>query len=144
MRSIRAFAVTFALVLIASLALGAATGNLKLDVLGDKGAGAKNPAHLIGADGKEAGQVIAGATVAMPPGEYKLVMPIVGGQIVKDGIRIEAGRTHTLLIENVASLRVTVKDKTGAHPRFGVTVTRTGLLHANVASFLSGATYLFA
>jgi hypothetical protein len=41
-------------------------------------------------------------------------MPIVGGQIVKDGIRVEAGRTHTVLIENVASLRVSVKDKTGA------------------------------
>ena len=53
MRSIRAFAVTFAFLLIASLALGADTGNLKLDVLGKDGAGAKNPAHLLAADGKE-------------------------------------------------------------------------------------------
>ena len=43
------------LLLIASLAVGADTGNLKLDVLGKDGAGAKNPAHLMGADGKEVG-----------------------------------------------------------------------------------------
>lgn len=144
MRSIRALVFTFALFFFAALAVGGATGNLKLDVLGDKGAGAKNPAHLIGADGKEVGQVVAGATVALPPGEYKLVLPIVGGQIVKDGVRIEAGRTHTVLIENVASLKVSVKDKTGAEPGFGVTVTSTDLPHAKVASFISGDTYLFA
>src|ERR1700722_13060013 len=101
MRSIRSFAIAFAFLLIASLGLGAATGELKLDVLGKDGAGAKNPAHLIASDGKEVGQVVAGATAALPPGEYKLVMPIVGGQIVKEGIRVEAGRTHTVLIENI-------------------------------------------
>ncbi len=130
MRSIRAFAVILALLSIAPIALCAATGNLKLDVLGDKGAGAKNPAHLIAADGKEAGQVIAGAMIALPPGEYKLVMPIIGGQIVKEGIRIEAGRTHTVMVENVASLRVSVKDKTARwtcmsmRPRKATTGTR--------------------
>jgi hypothetical protein len=144
MRSIRSLTLTYALLLIASVAVSGANGNLKLDVLGDKGAGAKNPAHLIGADGKEVGQVVAGATVALPAGEYKLVMPIVGGQIIKEGIRVEAGRTHTVLIENVASLRVSVKDKTGAEPGFAVTVTSTDLPHTKVASFLSGDTYLFA
>jgi hypothetical protein len=144
MRSIPALAITFALLSLASLALAEATGNLKLDVLGDKGAGAKNAAHLISANGKEAGQVVAGSTIALPPGEYKLVLPIVGGQIDKDGIRIEAGRTHTVLIEDVATLRVTVKDKTGADPGFGVTVTASDPPHAKVASFLSGDTYLFA
>ena len=89
----------------------ATTGNLKLDVLGDNGAGAKNAAHVIGADGKEVGQVIAGTTVALPPGDYKLVLPIVGGTITKDDVRIEAGRTHTVLITNVAALQVIVKDK---------------------------------
>ncbi len=144
MRSIPALAITFALLSIASLALAEATGNLKLDVLGDKGAGAKNAAHLIAANGKEAGQVIAGSSVALPPGEYKLVLPIVGGRIVKDGIRIEAGRTHTVLIENVASIRVSVKDRTGTDPGFGVTVTSSDPPHSKIASFLSGDTYLFA
>src|SRR5271155_4022664 len=130
MRSIRLFAacaLLAAVSIVTTIALAAQTGNLKLDVLGNDGAGAKNPAHVIAANGKEAGQVTAGSTVALPPGDYKLVLPIVGGQIVKDGIRIEAGRTHTVLIENVASMRVSVKDKTGTDPGFGVTVTTTDL-----------------
>jgi|SRR5579863_8600840 len=144
MRSIRAFFVTLVLFAIASLAFAEATGNVKLDVLGKDGAGAKNPAHLIAANGKEAGQVAAGSTVALPPGDYKLVLPIVGGQIIKEGIRVEAGRTHTVLIENVASMRVSVKDKSGTDPGFGVTVTTTDSPHVKVASFLSGDTCLFA
>src|SRR5580700_1335654 len=124
MRLIRLLA-AIALLAIVSIAHAANTGNLKLDVMGDEGAGAKNPAHLIAANGKEAGQVTAGSSIALAPGEYKLVLPIVGGQIVKDGVQIEAGRTHTVLIENIAVLQVTVKDKTGADPGFGVTVTTT-------------------
>jgi hypothetical protein len=149
MRSIRLLAATAlallaAVSIFATIASAAQTGNLKLDVLGDDGAGAKNPAHVIAANGKEAGQVIAGSSIALAPGEYKLVLPIVGGQIVKDSVQIEAGRTHTVLIENVAALQVSVKDKTGADPGFGVTVTSTDLPHTKVAGFISGDKYLFA
>ncbi len=145
MRPFRLSVVTaFALLAAVSIALAAQTGNLKLDVLGEDGAGAKNPAHIIAANGKEAGQVIAGATIALPPGEYKLVLPIVGGQIVKDSVQIEAGRTHTVLIENVAVLQVSAKDKTGNDPGFGVTVTTTDTPHSKVASFISGDKYFFA
>jgi len=144
MRLIRLLAATIYLLAVVSIAHAAPTGNLKLDVLGDDGAGAKNAAHVMGADGKEAGQVIAGSTIALAPGEYKLVLPIVGGQIVKDGVQIEAGRTHTVLITNVAVLQVSVKDKTGNDPGFGVTVTTTDAPHTKVASFISGDKYLFA
>src|SRR5271154_5159601 len=113
MKSIRLF-VLVVLIAACSIARAAETGNLKLDVLHDDGAGAKNPAHVIAADGKEAGQVMPGASIALAPGEYKIVMPIIGGRIVKDGVQIEAGRTHTVLITNVAVLEVKVKDKTGA------------------------------
>ncbi|HKN13270.1 MAG TPA: hypothetical protein VJX68_08740 [Candidatus Binatus sp.] len=144
MRLIRLLAFAIALLAAVSIVHAAQTGNLKLDVLGDDGAGAKNPAHVIAADGKEAGQVTAGSTIALAPGEYRLVLPIVGGQIVKDGVQIEAGRTHTVLITNVAVLEVKVRDKTGADPGFGVTVTTTDLPHTKVASFISGDKYLFA
>jgi hypothetical protein len=144
MRLIRLLAATIYLLAVVSIAHAAPTGNLKLDVLGDDGAGAKNAAHVIGADGKEAGQVVAGSTIALAPGEYKLVLPIVGGQIVKDGVQIEAGRTHTVLITNVAVLQVSVKDKSGNDPGFGVTVTTTDAPHTKVASFISGDKYLFA
>jgi hypothetical protein len=143
MRLIRLIAVT-ALIAVGSIAYAAQTGNLKLDVLGEDGAGAKNAAHVIAANGKEAGQVTAGSSIALPPGEYKVVLPIVGGQIVKDGVQIEAGRTHTVMIANVAVLQVGVKDKTGADPGFGVTVTTTDSPHTKVASFISGDKYLFA
>ena len=133
-----------ALLAAVSIALAAQTGNLKLDVLGDEGAGAKNPARVIAAGGNEVGQVTAGSSIALAPGEYKLVLPIVGGQIVKDGVQIEAGRTHTVLIANVAVMQVSVKDKTGNDPGFGVTVTSTDSPHAKVASFISGDKYLFA
>jgi len=143
-RPIRLFGCAIALFAVVAIVGAVQTGNLKLDVLGDDGAGAKSPAHIIGANGKEAGQVAPGSSIALAPGEYKLVLPIVGGQIVKEGVQIEAGRTHTVLITNVAVLEVKVKDKSGADPGFGVTVTTTDTPHTKVAGFISGDKYLFA
>jgi hypothetical protein len=48
------------------------------------------------------------------------------------------------LIENVAVLQVSAKDKTGNDPGFGVTVTTTDTPHSKVASFISGDKYFFA
>ncbi len=145
MNPIRSLAAAISFVLLAvTIAVSADTGNLKLDVLGDIGAGARNPAQVIGSNGKQAGQVMPGGTVAIPPGNYKLVLPIVGGTITKDDVRIETGRTHTVLITNVAAIQVSVKDRTGKDPGFGVTVTTTDAPHIKVASFISGDKYLFA
>jgi len=149
MRPIRLLAATAiawlaAVSIFVTIVCAVQTGNLKLDVLGADGAGAKNPAHVIAANGKEAGQVMPGSSVALPPGEYKLVMPIIGGHIAKDGVQIEAGRTHTVLIENVAVLEVSAKDKSGSDPGFGVSVTTTDSPHTKVASFITGDKYLFA
>ncbi len=130
--------------MIARAALGADTGLLKLDVMGEIGAGATNAAQVIAADGKVAGEVHPGATVALAPGTYKLVLPIVGGNITRDDVKIEAGRTHTVIIANVAVLQVVATDKRGKDPGFGVTVTSTDLPHAKIASFLTGEKYLFA
>jgi hypothetical protein len=143
-RALEAAILAILILAIPTLGATATTGTLKLDVLGDIGAGAKNPAHVIAADGKPAGDVAAGATIDLPPGNYKLVLPIVGGEIKKDDIKIEAGRTHTVLIQAVAVLQVSVKDRTGKDPGFGVTVTTTDEPHAKVASFLSGDKFLFA
>src|ERR1700683_1124784 len=116
MRRIFAIQILAALaILMASLvmALAEATGNLKLDVMGDLGAGAVNQAEVIASNGKTIAKVAPGATVALPPGIYKLKLPIIGGAINKDDVAIVAGRTHTVLIENVAVLGVSVKDKDG-------------------------------
>jgi hypothetical protein len=50
---------SFTLLAAVVIAHAAGTGNLKLDVLGEDRAGARNPAHVIAADGREAGQVTA-------------------------------------------------------------------------------------
>lgn len=145
MRPLR-FAATAAVAILwlAFNALAGATGNLKLDVIGDNGAGAKIPAQVFSADGKRAGQVIAGATIALPPGEYKIVLPLIGGKVTKDNVAVVAGRTHTVMIDNVAALEVMVKDREGKDPGFGVTVTDTDSPHDKIASFVSGDRYLFA
>jgi hypothetical protein len=131
--------------LFALFALAAAsTGTLKLDVLGDIGAGAKNEAEVIAPDGKVVAKVAPGATVALAPGIYKLRLPIIGGSISKDNVAIEAGRTHTVLIQNVAVLTVVVKDKDGKDPGFGVTVSGSDPPHSTITSFVSGDKVLFA
>ena len=58
--------------------------------------------------------------------------------------RSRLGERIPCYIENVAVLQVSVKDKTGNDPGFGVTVTTTDSPHTKVASFISGDKYLFA
>ena len=111
------------------------TGLLKLEVLG--GAGAKPNGEVYGLNGQKVAEVAPGATVALAPGNYKFVLPILGGKITKDDIRIEAGRTRTVLIATAAVLKVAVKDRDGKDPGYGVTVTDTNS-HAKVAEFISG------
>jgi hypothetical protein len=131
------------LLCVVAIAAGA-TGELKLDVMGDLGAGAKNQAEIIAPDGEVIAKVAPGATVALPPGVYKLRLPLIGGVITKDDIAIAAGRTHTVLIPNAAVLSVSVKDKDGHDPGFSVTVNQTDTPHARLATFLSGEKLLFA
>jgi hypothetical protein len=132
-------------VVIWAFAIGAnATGDLKLDVMGDIGAGSKNQAEVIAPDGKIVAKVTPGATMPLPPGIYKLRLPLIGGAITKDDIAIEAGRVHTVLIEDAAVLTVSVKDKDGHDPGFSVTVNQTDAPHTRLATFLSGEKLLFA
>jgi hypothetical protein len=125
-------------------AIGAETGGIKLDVMGQASAGTKAVADVYGEGGKKVGQVAPGNTVQLAPGTYKVVLPIVGGKITKDGIKVEAGRTHTVLITNVAILKVAVTDRNGKDPGFGVTVTDTNPPHEKLAEFLSGDVILIA
>ena len=134
----------FMLIACANAFAAGATGDLKLDVMGDLGAGANNQAEVIASDGKTIAKITPGATVALPPGTYKLRLPLIGGTITKDDIAIEAGRTHTVLISNAAVLSVSVKDKDGHDPGFSVTVNQTDAPHTRLATFLSGEKLLFA
>ncbi|HTR62250.1 MAG TPA: hypothetical protein VMH37_11150 [Candidatus Binataceae bacterium] len=132
------------LLLAVGIACAADSGNLALDVLGDLGAGAQNSAQVIGRDGKVVGEVRPGSSVALPPGSYKLVLPIVGGKIEKDDVVVEPGRTHTVMINGPAVMEVDVKDRNGKDPGFGVTVTSPTPPHDKIASFTTGEKFLFA
>jgi hypothetical protein len=140
----RASATALALLMLATTASAASTGTLKLDVMGDFGAGAHNSAQVIARDGKVAGEIAPGATLALKPGDYKLVLPIIGGTITKTDVKVEAGRTHTVMITNVAVLQVSVSDRNGKDPGFGVTVTSSAPPHTTILSTISGEKYLFA
>jgi hypothetical protein len=130
--------------LICSAALGAERGKLKLDVLDELGAGAKPNAEIFAGDGGKVAEVAPGGSVALKPGTYKLVLPIVGGKIVRDDILVEAGRERTILIANVAVLSVSARNGKGQEPGYGVTVTDASPPHQKLAEFLSGDKMLFA
>lgn len=130
--------------LIGHAALGAEQGRLKLDVLDELGAGAKPNAEIFAADGKKVGEVAPGASVALNPGTYKLVLPVVGGKIVRDGLMVEAGRERTVLITNVAVLSISARNSKGQEPGYGVIVTDASPPHRKLTEFLSGDKMLFA
>ncbi|MGH7864900.1 MAG: hypothetical protein ACREQB_07920, partial [Candidatus Binataceae bacterium] len=133
-----------AAMLIAAAAQAASTGRLKLDVMGDIGAGARNQARVIGSDGREVATVAPGATVEVAPGRYKLELTVVGGTIRKDDVAVEAGRTATVMIANVAVLEVDAKLKDGPDPGFTVTVSGSKPPHDRIITFLTGSKMLFA
>src|SRR5579863_1829455 len=125
-------------------ARAAAPGKIALDVMGEQGAGAKVPANIVASDGHVVATVAAGSSTEVAPGEYRVELPLIGGKIVKNGISVESGRTHTVVVDNVGVLEVSVKDKTGKDPGFQVTVTSSAPPHDKVAGFLSGDRMLFA
>jgi hypothetical protein len=127
-----------------SIAFGAQRGALKLDVLDELGAGAQPAAEVFSADGKKAGEVVAGGELELPPGTYKMVLPVVGGKIVRDNLRVEAGRVHTVLVTNVAVLSVAAHNSAGKERGYGVTVTDSSPPHQKLADFLTGDKMLFA
>jgi hypothetical protein len=132
------------LLFAAALAAAARTGKLKLDVLGELGYGAQNEARLMDRDGGEVARLSPGATIDVPPGHYRLELPIVGGTIRKDDVVVEAGRTATVMIENVAVLDVAAGLRDGSEPGFTVIVSRSKPPHERVATFLTGNKVLFA
>jgi hypothetical protein len=138
-----AFAI-LSLLLFVTSAIAAAPGKIALDVMGENGAGAKLPANVIASDGKVVATVAAGSSVEVAPGEYRLELPIIGGSIVKNSVSVESGRTHTVVVDDVGVLEVSVKDKTGHDPGFQVTVNSSTPPHPRIASFLSGDRMLFA
>ena len=124
-------------------ALAAEKGTLKLEVVGITGE-VKNTAEIFDASGKKVAEVVPNKSTQLDPGRYKLVLGYVGAKLTKDNVKIEPGRTSTVMFTEVAELTVKAKDLTGKDPGFGVTVTGTDPPHDKVAEFITGDSILIA
>jgi hypothetical protein len=129
---------------LAACAGAGTTGQLKLEVLGDLGRGAKPDANVFDSSGHQVGKVPPGGEISLPPGLYRLVLPVMGGSIERDNLQIESGRVNTVSINNVAELAISALDVHGKERGFDVTVTDANPPHRPLARFLTGSTMLFA
>ncbi|HLH78410.1 MAG TPA: hypothetical protein VKV28_16540 [Candidatus Binataceae bacterium] len=136
-------AVALTFVLSTQLA-AAASGKLKLMLPNVQGVPVQPAAAIMTPAGQQVGQVVAGGEVSLPPGEYELVLPVIGGNIERGGLQIAAGRTLTVKIDNVAALHITALDVNGHERNFPVTVTDSRAPHHQLAQFKTGGTWLFA
>jgi hypothetical protein len=63
-----------------------------------------------------------GTPVNLPPGTYRVELQVIGGTISRDNTLVKAGRTSTVMINEVAGLQVNVLDKTGQDMGLGVEI----------------------
>jgi len=82
-----------------------------------------------------------GTPVNLPPGAYRLELDVLGGKVSRDKVLVKAGRTSTVIITEVAGLRVNVLDKKGADLGLAVEVY-DGVSGQKLGDFLSGETIL--
>ncbi len=80
-----------------------------------------------------------GSPVNLPPGTYRLEVEVLGGKVSREKILVKAGRTSTVIISEVAGLRVNVLDKKGND--LGLTVeVYDSVSGQKLGDFLSGET----
>lgn len=82
-----------------------------------------------------------GTPVNLPPGAYRVELDVLGGKVSRDKVLIKAGRTSTVIITDVAGLRVNVLDKKGHDLGLAVEVY-DGVSGQKLGDFLSGETIL--
>jgi len=117
-----------------------AQGSLVVEALGDAGNQSDSQAHLY----KENTQtpiatVKLGKPVSLPPGLYRLELDVLGGKVTRDKVLIKAGRTSTVIINEVAGLQVSAIDKRGRELGLGVEIY-DAVSGQKLGDFLSGET----
>lgn len=117
-----------------------AQGSLVIEALGDAGGRSDSQAHLY----KENTQtpiatVKLGTPVSLPPGTYRLELDVLGGKVTRDKVLIKAGRTSTVIINEVAGLQVSAVDKKGRELGLGVEIY-DAVSGQKLGDFLSGET----
>jgi len=139
------YALAMALVFALSSQLAAAaSGKLKLELPNVQGPPVEPAAAIMTSTGKQIGQVMADGEISLPPGEYELVLPVIGGSIQRGGLQVKAGRTLTVRIDDAAALQISALDVNGHERNFPVTVTDSRAPHHPLAQFKTGGTWLFA
>src|SRR5262245_25235933 len=115
-------------------------GTVVVQVLGDSGKQSEAKAQIY-AEGNQTpvATVKPGTPVNVPPGSYRLELDVLGGKVSRDKILVRAGRTSTVIINEVAGLRVNVLDKKGND--LGLTVeVYDSVSGQKLGDFLSGET----
>jgi hypothetical protein len=80
-----------------------------------------------------------GAAVSLPPGTYKIMFDVLGGKVIRENVLVKAGRTSTVIINNLAGLQINVLDKEGKD--LGITVeVYDSVSGQQLGAFLSGET----
>jgi len=138
----------FSCLLLSLLVLGAERvnaqnteqGTVIVQTFGDVGKQSDAKAQLY-AEGTQvpAATLKLGVPVNVPPGTYKLELDVLGGKVSREKILVKAGRTSTVIISEVAGLRVNALDKRGNE--LGLTVeVYDAVSGEKLGDFLSGET----
>jgi hypothetical protein len=98
-------------------------GTLVVQALGEAGKQSDAKVHIY-AEGAPApvATTTVGTPVSLPPGTYRLELQVVGGKISREKVLVKAGRTSTVMINEVAGLQVNVLDKQGNDLGLGVEI----------------------
>lgn len=98
-------------------------GTLVVQALGEAGKQSDAKVHIY-AEGAPApvATTTVGTPVSLPPGTYRLELQVVGGKISREKALVKAGRTSTVMINEVAGLQVNVLDKQGNDLGLGVEI----------------------
>lgn len=78
-----------------------------------------------------------GTPVNLPPGTYQIEFQVIGGKISRDNVLVRAGRTSTVMINEVAGLQINVLDKKGQDLGLGVEIYDS-VSSEKLGDFLSG------
>lgn len=82
-----------------------------------------------------------GVPVHLSAGTYRIEFAILGGQVTRENVLVKTGRTSTVIIGNLAALRVNVLDTSGNDLGLGVEVYDS-VEGQQLGAFLSGETIL--
>ena len=123
-------------------AQNAEQGTIVVQALGEEGKQSDAKAQIYAAGTQlPAATIKLGSPVNLPPGTYRLELDVLGGKVSRDKVLVKAGRTSTVIINEVAGLRVNVLDKKGNDLGLAVEVY-DAVSGQKLGDFLSGETIL--